>query len=247
MICLAVSPHLDDAVLCAGGHLARRAHAGIDVVVVTVCAGNPPDGPLSAVAAEFHADCGLGADVVGVRRAEDAAAVAEIGAVPWWLDVPDGVYRRHGGHPTYGNQEELFGPAAPTDRDLAHGVATTIAERYPHMWELLVPLGVGGHVDHRVARQAGEALANRVRPARTVWYEESPYAAQQGRDAWADVSTAGLRHRTRRLDAAAHRRKRAALSCYRSQMPMLRAATSAGESPADLYSPVGVERLWSLA
>ena len=245
MICLVVSPHLDDAVLCAGGHLARQARAGMEVVIVTICAGDPPDGALSAMAAGFHVDCGLGADAVEVRRIEDAAAVAEIGGVPWWLDVPDAIYRRHRGRPTYRTRRELFGAPAPADTALAQQAALTIARRYPQVGELLIPLGVGGHVDHRVARHAGETLAEIVGPVRTLWYEESPYSAQQGCSAWADVSTAGLRLRQWPLAASIYKCKLAALGRYRSQMPMLRAAMSDGDSPADLDVLVRVEHLWS--
>ena len=49
-----LSPHLDDAVLSCGGMIHRQAQAGERVVVVTVCAGDPPPGPLSDFARSLH-------------------------------------------------------------------------------------------------------------------------------------------------------------------------------------------------
>jgi hypothetical protein len=41
-------------VFSAGGLLHKQSQAGARVVVVTVCTGNPPSGPLSAFAQEIH-------------------------------------------------------------------------------------------------------------------------------------------------------------------------------------------------
>ncbi|MDA8391968.1 MAG: PIG-L family deacetylase [Actinomycetota bacterium] len=90
---LAVSPHLDDAVLSAGATLAALVAAGRPVTVLTVFAGDP--GPaLSPVAERHHARCGLGVDAVERRRAEDRAALTRLGADPRHGALADAVYRR---------------------------------------------------------------------------------------------------------------------------------------------------------
>ena len=78
---LALSPHLDDAVMSVGASLAALAEAGSQVMLCTVFAGAPAP-PLSEAARVFHAHCGLADDGVAVRRAEDESASAAIGTHP---------------------------------------------------------------------------------------------------------------------------------------------------------------------
>jgi len=76
-VVLAVSPHLDDAVLSAGVTLAAMAAEGSRVVVCTVFSGIPKPS-FSALAEDFHAACGLGADAVVVRQAEAHRPLARL-------------------------------------------------------------------------------------------------------------------------------------------------------------------------
>jgi LmbE family N-acetylglucosaminyl deacetylase len=85
---VAISPHLDDAVLSAGAFLASTKSP----TVVTVFAGIPPRGlPLS----QWDELSGFvdGDDVVGLRRLEDTRAVGRLGGTARWLDFLDGQYR----------------------------------------------------------------------------------------------------------------------------------------------------------
>lgn len=245
MICLAISPHLDDAILCAGGYLAQHRDDGARVVVVTIFAGHPPPGPLSELATEFHHDCGLGPDTVEVRRREDAIATAVLGAEPWWLDLPDAIYRQHEGRPGYPSPNELFGTPVPQERDLWSEPVSRIAARFPRVDDLLIPLALGGHVDHRHARRIGEELLPAVQPVRPRWYEESTYEAQHGPTAWAGLDVTGLERGEFLLPAPVRARKFEALAAYRSQLPMLRTATSNGQAKTDLNTVLGSEHLWS--
>ncbi len=85
---VAISPHLDDAVLSVGGLLAATPQP----IVVTVFAGYPP---AHSGLTEWDASCGFveGADVVGIRRDEDRRALAHLGGEPRWLDFLDEQYR----------------------------------------------------------------------------------------------------------------------------------------------------------
>ena len=47
MVRIYLSPHLDDAALSCKGSIKQQTQAGERVEVWTVCAGEPPDGPLS--------------------------------------------------------------------------------------------------------------------------------------------------------------------------------------------------------
>src|SRR5437764_2009359 len=90
---LFLSPHLDDAVLSCGGTIADLVAGGEDVSALTFFAGQgvPPFAPL---ATELHACWGSPPDVVKLRRAEDVAALARLGASALHEDVPDAIYRR---------------------------------------------------------------------------------------------------------------------------------------------------------
>ena len=80
-----VSPHFDDAVQGAAYLLA--GHPG--TTVVTVFGGRPPAYPEPP--SEWDALGGFrsGDDIVDIRRAEDAAALAVRGAAPVWLGLVD--------------------------------------------------------------------------------------------------------------------------------------------------------------
>src|SRR3954452_17619426 len=91
-----VSPHFDDAVQGAGYLLA--GHPGS--TVVTVFAGRPPAYPDTP--SEWDALGGFrsGDDVVALRREEDEAALAVLGAEHVWLDFADHQYLDAATRPT---------------------------------------------------------------------------------------------------------------------------------------------------
>ena len=87
MTVLAISPHLDDAAFSAGGLLATLARAH-RVVVATVFTQSVP--APTGFALRCQTDKGLAPeeDYLALRRAEDAAACAALGAEPAWRDFP---------------------------------------------------------------------------------------------------------------------------------------------------------------
>jgi LmbE family N-acetylglucosaminyl deacetylase len=162
---LVLSPHLDDAALSVGGHLARVAAEGARVLVATLYTSGPPPRAASLALRAF-------ADFER-RRAEDAEALTLLGARPRWL----------------GHVERAFRPPA-----LRHPLQTFATpdprEGWPHLDELqreldallaahprarvLVPLAVGHHVDHvAVLAAACRALAARGELGRARFYEDS--------------------------------------------------------------------------
>jgi LmbE family N-acetylglucosaminyl deacetylase len=167
-----LSPHLDDAVFSCGGLIAQQAAAGDEVRVVTVCAGDPPVGELTPFAYELHRRWGGAGSPVGLRRAEDHVACGRIGASVVHLPVPDAIYRRSpGGEARYPDLESLFAGVARDETDLVEEVTALLEKAVPPDAELYAPLGVGGHVDHLVARQAVSRMK------RSLWfYRDLPYA-----------------------------------------------------------------------
>jgi LmbE family N-acetylglucosaminyl deacetylase len=157
----AVSPHLDDAALSVGGTLAALADAGHEVTVVTCFTASVPDPRGFALACQL--DKGLPADVdyMALRRDEDAAAMAVLGATPVHLDLPEAPHRG------YTSAPDLF--AGVHDGDDVWRTVRDLLEGVPgDLW--LAPQALGSHVDHL---QVLRAVAGTGRPV--LWWRDSPY------------------------------------------------------------------------
>jgi LmbE family N-acetylglucosaminyl deacetylase len=247
-----LAPHYDDVALSCGGTVALLAEQGRSPAIVT-CFGGGPDGPLSPFAAFQHRWRGLADDeVLALRRAEERAAAAALGAEPLWLDLPDAVYRGD----RYLSDEQLFGSLHPDDAELLPRLRTALTERLAAAgvapaW-FAVPLGIGNHVDHQLVRHLGHALR---REGWTVWaYEDFPYSTlERGSRELTALARQHAAGDSWIQPLAAHQLEKriAAVECYRSQLKVLfrdlgnpgevvrRAATEAGcGRPA--------ERLWRL-
>jgi LmbE family N-acetylglucosaminyl deacetylase len=223
-----LSPHLDDAALsCA---LVLVASPGSRIV--TVFADGPPSvRPLTAwdKAARFFTE---GADVMGIRRAEDRKAADLLGASAEHLPFWDSQYRT--GQYGYSGPEDDELPGAVT----AHLVGRQAGWR-PDPW--LIPLGLG-HRDHRLAAEAGLRLAGQI-PVDFHVYEDLPYAVESADDL--ERRKAELRHRGFTLEPAPgieispdRAVKAAAIACHASQRRSLRRRAKAAARVQ--------ERVWTL-
>lgn len=169
---LYLSPHLDDAVLSCGGMIHRQTQAGEHVRVITICAGNAPPGPLSAFAQALHDRWQTPANAVDVRRAEDAAALALLGADVLHLDVPDCIYRGTGGEYWYASEGAIFGELHPAEAELIEKLAEQLRGLGPG--RVYAPYGLGHHVDHQLTRRAAEQAGGIY-----AYYEDYPYAERE--------------------------------------------------------------------
>lgn len=182
-----ISPHLDDVALSCGGLLWEQAQSGLCVSVWTICAGDPPPGPFSPFAESLHTRWETGREAVSRRRDEDIESCTRMGASWRHFSVPDCVYRRgkEGGAPLYASEETIFGPLQTYESHLVRSLSVEIAESIqgqdrehpgkdglPRL-ELVCPLALGGHVDHRLVRAAIE------RTGYPVWYyADYPYVRE---------------------------------------------------------------------
>ena len=116
-------------------------------------------------------------EAMEVRKVEDEryAFFAEASVI--FLDLPDAVYRGYEG------DDELLGQVRDDDQPPYELLRSEILRLEPQM--VYFPLGVGGHVDHRLCREVAlSMLAERrqwVMPATTFvgrlsFYEDFPYA-----------------------------------------------------------------------
>jgi LmbE family N-acetylglucosaminyl deacetylase len=187
-----LSPHLDDVALSCGGlvwqqaesrtqremQLGVEASAGGDgpaVAIWTICAGDPPKNAHSPFAESLHVRWATGPDAVAARRAEDFTSCERLGAVARHFAIPDAIYRLSpaGGSPLYTSDEALFGELSLEEHGLVDSLRGELEEALPPRAELVCPLGIGGHVDHRLVRAAAESLS------RSLWYyADYPYAVR---------------------------------------------------------------------
>lgn len=173
-----LSPHYDDIPLSCGGTVSTLAAAGRQVDVVVIFGAPPsPDQQLSEFAQELHRRWGVSvSDVITRRRAEEETAAAILGARVRVLEFPDAIYRGN----WYVSEETLMGEPAPDERQLPQRIAARIADQVApaESVRFYAPLGIGGHVDHRLVFGAGVHLA---RGGADVWfYEDLPYGVRPG-------------------------------------------------------------------
>ncbi len=172
-----LSPHLDDAVFSCGGLIARQVAGDEPVTVLTLCAGDPPTGPLSTFAQALHARWHGAGLPVAARRAEDRMACGRLGASVLHLDISDAVYRRGpDGAILYPDEAAIFGPLRAADLATLDRAAARLGEVCRSAVRLYCPAAVGGHVDHRLTRLAAEQLGLKL-----WYYQDLPYAARGGR------------------------------------------------------------------
>lgn len=224
-VVVAISPHLDDAVLSCGATLWALAQLGWTCWVLTLFAG-APSVRSSENARAFHAACGLGDFPLSTRRAEDINAARLIGATPVHWDFLDAIYRVGvGGEPLYPTFESLF--ANPSADDVVLGTAiraqlqTSVIIRQADI--LLAPAAIGGHVDHILARDAATMgwFQHGRRPA-LYMYEDLPYGLTTEHCAKVERTMTGAgRSTVVGLPHRAMKAKLAAVCQYRSQVRML--------------------------
>lgn len=210
-----LSAHLDDAVWSCGGTIFEQARAGQRVLVVTMCAGDPPVGALSEFAQVHHDRWGVtSATAVAVRRAEDAAALRGLGVR--WLHLPlrDAIYRAGpDGRWLYTTGAALFGELHRADREAWLPQVVGWLAALPGVTDetqVWLPLGLGQHVDHQLMRAAGEAW--RGGGAR-LYYEDYPYVAKHG-----VVLDSDWQMQAQAVSTAAVSARMTAMACYASQI-----------------------------
>jgi len=211
MTLVVLSPHLDDAVLSAGGAIAAATAAGERAVAVT----------LFTEGAKGDA-----------RRAEDSRALALLGAEAVHLGLLDAPERR--GIPL--DLKALCDDAVVDDAD----VAAVVSALTPVLWSLqptrvLAPLGVGRHIDHRTVFEAARIAA----PRELAFYEDRPYAFVDGATNQRLAELGPLVARTTTFDDAVAKRVREAVMAYETQIVFLEKsfgrATTTGAHTETVY------------
>lgn len=209
-----LSPHLDDAVFCAGGLIYEQTQAGLPVEIWTFMSGYPQEADVSPFAELLHTQWGFSSaqETIRLRREEDKQAAAILGAGILHFDFLDCIYRRGtNGEWLYSG---VFVPPQPEEARLPSQIAETISARLRPDDVLACPLSLGSHVDHTLVRQGAELLR---RPL--YYFIDVPYLFNY--PAELEPKSAGLRETVYPVtETGLSRWKEAALG-YKSQISTL--------------------------
>ena len=143
---------------------------GWHVTVATLFTSTVPDPTGFALACQT--DKGLAADVdyMALRRAEDVAACALIGAEPLHLPFAEAPHRG------YGSAAALFAGLHEANTivgDLGPALDALIGQIDPDL--ILLPQAIGAHVDHVALVEAEQTIDSR---AERLWWRDHPYVTR---------------------------------------------------------------------
>ncbi len=189
-----LSPHLDDAVLSCGALLIHAAKRTQVTVVTLFTEGGPPPYTLSARRYLRQVGAGDAESLYRQRRAEDRAALDSMGITWVHVGLTEAQYRHKNGserrgwwagllpefqhvYPIY-RLHVVSGRLAPADAGTlqdACGFVQRTTDAVPAL--LLAPLGIGGHVDHVLARIVAERSE-----APVAYYSDFPYNQRRSPD-----------------------------------------------------------------
>lgn len=161
-----VSPHPDDAAFSVGGMMLQEAAAG-RVVVLDVFTR----------VAWWRYGAPVPERITAMRYAEEKLMSRLAGVELRMLGLREALLRGY-------QLGEVFA-AQPGEADLhvaaeiGAAVRNLAAEWAGAQWWL--PMGIGGHLDHRLARDAAGHALQAAGVAEVRFYEDQPYAAERGR------------------------------------------------------------------
>ena len=210
-----LSPHLDDAVLSAGGAIYEQTQSGNQVEIWTIMCGFPPENETSPLAQKLHAEWGFSSakETVEKRRAENLAAAAIVGAKAVQFNFLDCIYRR-GKNGDWLYADNIFDPPHPEEADLPAEIAKVITPRIQSDDVLVCQLTVGNHVDHVTVRKAAELLG---RPL--IYDADIPYLLNHPDEL--GPKTVGMKEKAYLVSEAGLQSWLEAIAAYQSQIAVL--------------------------
>ncbi len=238
-----LSPHFDDVAFSCGGLVWEQVKSGDEVSIWTICAGEPPPGPISLYAQSLHKRWETRREAVTVRRAEDWLSNRRMGSTSRNFSIPDAIYRRSSvdGTPMYTSDPELFSELRLDEIHLVEILTNELIQSLPQVCELVCPLALGSHVDHRLVRTAAEKLGKRM-----WYYADFPYSVNPEQDL--GESDLGMSHKIFPVSETGLRVWEESVSAHSSQISTFWSNTDQMRDAIRAYwEPVKGIRLWQFA
>jgi LmbE family N-acetylglucosaminyl deacetylase len=168
---LILSPHMDDAVLSCFDHMRKwKNQATVTVVTVFNTYKQQVDSAASKQYLELSGYNNI-AKFQKKRIAEDNAALKHLSIASKRLNMTDAAFRTIKGISLYPSYSEIFSNTLH-QQDSSLSQLTTLLKKLPTYDRIIVPYGVGNHVDHLITKKAAQRVYGR---APIMYYAEYPY------------------------------------------------------------------------
>ena len=248
-----VSPHLDDVPFSCSGAICRQQAQGLNVLVVTIFAGEP-QAPFSPFVQSVHRSWHAPEEKpYQERREEERKAMALLGVDYAWLDWLEILYR----DPELAGANDFFwepgtSVVPPGDEALFTTLCAWFASAslaYPGT-QFVVPLGLGMHRDHQFVFQAALKSLN---GERVLFFEDFPYATYYSHDELIEYMKPYGMSCTEEDISGCLEQRIAVSEAYQSQIPTLFFMASSFQELIRVYTLQAgnqqrpVERYWRLS
>lgn len=216
-----ISPHPDDAILSCGSFICelKAKCKAVHIITVYSSAGSKGTELTSIISKYVSEDCNCSRDEVTyglcqqlskVRKKEDINACSKyLKCELKDLDFPDAMYRKDQNGFFYKKEGDLYSTICERDKfDIL--LSMFFQEEKMNKSIFYFPMGIGGHVDHRILKEIGLKMLNMN--YNIAFYGELPY--------WVSLGYSNLDYRwnEERKECVFYQKKIKAIKEYSSQL-----------------------------
>ncbi len=242
---LFLSPHLDDAVLSAGGLISQLVKENKKVLLVTLFT-KADDSALSLSVRSFlksSKNYRKSSALFHHRKQEDEKASQILGCDVYHLDFIDALFRKdeEANQLMYKSFQQVFsGKISPLDEPLIEkvrgAVQLQITPLLKKKYNVYAPLGIGSHVDHIITFQIVRELFSKAH-----FWQDVPYDFEELKIAQrcATLSSQGLSLVQSNYSILHPKLKEKIVSCYDTQLEGL---FKAGLQPRHFFQEIFYSR-----
>ena len=211
---LVLSPHLDDAVFSCCDHIMDwRKKAKVLVVTIFTRFGNKSSILRNNIRLS---ESGFSSpqEQEKKRKKEDELAITKLKVNFLYLDFVDAGYRTFREKPLYPGSSLFSGKVSHHEGLLASKLEKAL-KPFKEFDQVVIPLGVGGHIDHVLIRKAAKKIFDQNK---TMYYMDYPYALKLRN--WSLAEVLKLISKRKSIKPMSDK-KREILEIYSSQIPLL--------------------------
>jgi LmbE family N-acetylglucosaminyl deacetylase len=172
---LVISPHLDDAALSCCDHILDWKKQEHEVTVLTIFT-KFSDKYISDSAKKNILACGVtnAKQLETLRKIEDREAMKLLQVRYKYLEFTDGWFRSYLRKPIYPGKALFEGIISEDDKTLVEKINKRL-KGYSDFEKVIIPFGIGNHVDHVMIRQIAEKI---FKTEKLFYYLDQPYTSK---------------------------------------------------------------------